>query len=35
LREEIGLADALIRIAVGIENVEDLISEIAQSLEHV
>ena len=35
LREEIGLTDALIRISVGIENVEDLISEIAQGLEHV
>ena len=34
-REEIGLTDALIRISVGIENVEDLISEIAQGLEHV
>jgi methionine-gamma-lyase len=35
LREEIGLTDALIRISVGIENVEDSISEIAQGLEHV
>jgi hypothetical protein len=35
LREEIGLTDALIRISVGIENVEDLISEIAQGLERV
>jgi methionine-gamma-lyase len=35
LREEIGLTDALIRISVGIENVEDLISDMAQALEHV
>jgi methionine-gamma-lyase len=35
LREEIGLTDALIGISVGTENVEDLISEIAQGLEHV
>jgi methionine-gamma-lyase len=35
LREEIGLTDALIRISVGIENVEDLISDLAQALEHV
>ena len=35
LREEIGLTDALIRISVGIENVEDLISDLAQGLEHV
>ena len=35
LREEIGLTDALIRISVGIENAEDLISDLAQALEHV
>jgi methionine-gamma-lyase len=35
LREEIGLTDALIRISIGIENVEDLISDLAQGLEHV
>jgi Cys/Met metabolism PLP-dependent enzyme len=35
LREEIGLSDALIRISVGIENVEDLISDLAQGLEYV
>jgi methionine-gamma-lyase len=29
LREEIGLSDALIRISIGIENVEDLISDLA------
>src|SRR5271163_4553879 len=35
LREEIGLSDALIRISIGIENVEDLISDLAQGLECV
>jgi methionine-gamma-lyase len=35
LREEIGLTDALIRISIGVENVEDLISDLAQALEHV
>jgi methionine-gamma-lyase len=35
LREEIGLTDALIRISIGIENVEDLLSDLAQALEHV
>ena len=35
LREEIGLTDALIRISVGIENVEDLIADLAQAFEAV
>jgi methionine-gamma-lyase len=35
LREETGLSDALIRISIGIENVEDLISHLAQGLEYV
>ena len=35
LREAIGLTDALIRISIGIENVDDLISDLAQGLEHV
>ena len=35
LREEIGLTDALIRISVGIENVDDLVSDLAQALDHV
>lgn len=35
LREEIGLTDALIRISVGIENVDDLISDLAQALDHM
>jgi methionine-gamma-lyase len=35
LREEICLTDALIRISVGIENVEDLVSDLAQALDYV
>ncbi len=35
LREEIRLTDALIRISVGIENVDDLVSDLAQALDHV
>ena len=35
LREAIGLTDALIRISIGIEHVDDLISDLAQGLEHV
>ena len=35
LREEIGLTDALIRVSIGVENVEDLISDLAQGLEYV
>jgi methionine-gamma-lyase len=35
LREEIGLTDALIRISIGIEHVDDLISDLAQGLEYV
>ena len=35
LREEIGLSEALIRVSIGIENVEDLISDLAQGLEYV
>ena len=35
LREEIGLTDALIRISAGIENAEDLVSDMAQGLEYV
>ena len=35
LREEIGLSEALIQISIGIENVEDLISDLAQALEYV
>lgn len=31
-RDQIGIVDGLIRIAVGIENVEDLIEDITQAL---
>ena len=34
VREEIGLSEAL-RVSIGIENVEDLISDLAQGLEYV
>jgi hypothetical protein len=32
LRDRVGLSEALIRISIGIENVEDLISSLAQGL---
>ena len=32
LREEIGLTDALIRISVGIENVEDIVADLDNAL---
>lgn len=35
LREEIGLTDALIRLSVGIENAEDLISDLSQAFDAV
>jgi methionine-gamma-lyase len=35
LREEIGLSEAPICVSIGIENVEDLISDLAQGLEYV
>jgi methionine-gamma-lyase len=35
MREQIGLTDALIRISVGIENVEDLIADLAQALDRI
>jgi methionine-gamma-lyase len=35
LREEIGLTDALIRISIGIENVDDLVADLAQAFEAV
>ncbi len=35
LREEIGLTDALIRVSIGIENVEDLISDLDQALDTI
>ena len=32
IREELGIADALIRLSVGIEDVEDLIGDLEQAL---
>ena len=32
-RENAGISDSLIRISVGLENVEDLIDDLSQSLE--
>jgi len=34
-RERIGVTDSLIRLSVGIEDVEDLVSDLSQALEHV
>jgi len=34
-REKIGLSDTLIRLSVGIENVEDIIADISQAIESV
>ncbi|PIW70355.1 MAG: methionine gamma-lyase, partial [Ignavibacteriales bacterium CG12_big_fil_rev_8_21_14_0_65_30_8] len=35
LREEAGITDGLVRLSVGIENVDDLISDLDQALEKV
>jgi methionine-gamma-lyase len=35
MREEIGLTDALIRISIGIEHVDDLIADLAQALDRI
>ena len=32
MREELGIADGLVRLSVGIENVEDLIADLDQAL---
>ena len=34
-REKIGLSDGLIRLSVGIEDVEDLIADLKQGLEKI
>jgi cystathionine beta-lyase/cystathionine gamma-synthase len=34
-RQEIGISDDLVRISVGIEDIEDLIADISQALERV
>ena len=33
MRDRVGLSEALIRISIGIENVEDLISNLAQGFD--
>jgi cystathionine beta-lyase/cystathionine gamma-synthase len=35
IREEIGITDTLIRVSVGIENIEDLIADFEQAFENV
>jgi cystathionine beta-lyase/cystathionine gamma-synthase len=32
-REKIGIVDGLVRLAVGIENIEDIIADVEQALE--
>jgi cystathionine beta-lyase/cystathionine gamma-synthase len=34
-RERIGVTDSLIRLSVGLEDVEDLITDLSEGLEHV
>jgi len=34
-RESVGVTDSLVRVSVGIEDVEDLVSDLSQALEHV
>ena len=34
-RERIGVSDSLVRLSVGIEDVEDLVTDLSQALEHV
>ena len=33
-REEYGITDGLIRMSVGIENIDDIMSDLSQALEH-
>jgi cystathionine beta-lyase/cystathionine gamma-synthase len=35
MREQIGITDGLVRISVGIENVEDLIADLDAALEKI
>ena len=35
VRAELGISDSLIRLSIGIENVEDLISDLSQALDKV
>jgi cystathionine beta-lyase/cystathionine gamma-synthase len=32
VREELGIADSMIRLSVGVENVDDLIADLEQAL---
>jgi cystathionine beta-lyase/cystathionine gamma-synthase len=32
VREELGISDALVRLSVGVENVDDLIADLEQAL---
>ena len=34
-RERVGISDGLVRLSVGLEDVEDLIDDLSQALEHV
>ena len=34
IREEIGITDTLVRLSVGIEDVDDIIEDLSQALEH-
>jgi cystathionine beta-lyase/cystathionine gamma-synthase len=34
-RERIGVTESLVRLSVGIEDVEDLVTDLSQALEHV
>lgn len=34
VRQEVGITDGLIRLSVGLENIDDLIEDLAQALEH-
>lgn len=35
MREELGIDRGMVRLSVGVEDVEDIISDLEQSLEHV
>jgi cystathionine beta-lyase/cystathionine gamma-synthase len=35
VRQQIGITDGLIRLSVGIEDVEDLVADLDQALSHV
>ena len=35
LRQSLGITDGLVRISVGIENIEDLVADLEQALDHL